>query len=194
MFTNLDRARAEVTASAAGGAPFLMAFGLSLSLTGLAAFWLPTRTAALVLLFQGNLALPLGFWLQGRMSWGRMAPDNPLRSLSVQLAMSQIAALPVVLLVYAVAPAATGVAVASVAAGHLVPYGWLHRTAIYLWLAPIVSVGTLIMAWRLGQAALPWTLIFMSAAYAASAALLYRHARALSEADRHRPTHAPAAA
>jgi hypothetical protein len=183
MFSDLNRARVEVTANSVGGAPFLFAFGLTIFLSGLAALWLPTKTAALVLLFQGNAALPLAFWLQRRMGWGEMSPDNPLRPLSIQLAMSQIAALPMVLLAFSLAPATTGVAIASVAAGHLVPYAWLHRTATYLWLAPSVSVGTLVIAFRLEQDALPWTLLYMAGAYAVAGVLLYRHARALGRVE-----------
>lgn len=194
MFTDVGRARAEVTASSAGGAPFIAAFALTIGLSGLAAFWLPTKTAALVLMFQGNVALPLAFWLQARLAWGRMSPDNPLKPLSIQLAMSQIAALPVVLIAYAVAPATTGAAMASVAAGHLVPYAWLHRTAVYLWLAPIVSVGTTVLVFVLGRDALPWSLLFMAAAYAAGAVLLYRRATRLGALDRAADPHAAAAA
>lgn len=183
MFTDLARARAEVTAHSAGGAPFLMAFGLSIGLVGVAAFWLPVKTAALILMFQGNVALPVAFLIERRMRWATASPDNPLRGLAIQVAMSQLAALPMVVLTYSVAPSAIGVAVASVAAGHLVPYGWLHRTRIYLWLAPAVSVGTLAIAAALGRSALPWTLLYMSAAYGVAAALLYRHAKALRAAD-----------
>jgi hypothetical protein len=93
--------------------------------------------------------------------------------------MSQLAALPMVIIAYDLAPETTGVAIASVAAGHLVPYAWLQRTAIYLWLAPCVSVGALgVMVLKMGEA-LPWTLLFMSASYLIAATLLYRHARNL---------------
>lgn len=195
MLNHLDRARAEITSSSAGGAPFLASFGLSIGLTGLSAFWLPTRTAALILMFQGNLALPLAFWLERRVAWGRMTSDNPLKPLAIQLAMSQIAALPMVLLAFAIEPATTGAAVASVAAGHLVPYAWLHRTSIYLWLAPAVSLGTMGLVFALGRAALPWSLLYMSAIYAVAAVLLYRRARMLSAADRRSDhVHATAAA
>jgi len=182
MSLDLTRARAEVTASSAGGAPFLFSFGLTIFLTGLLALWLPTKTAALVLLFQGNVALPMAFLLQRRMAWGEMSPGNPLRPLSIQLAMSQIAALPMVLLAFGLAPHTTGVALASVAAGHLVPYAWLHRSSIYLWLAPAVSIGTLLIALELKQEALPWTLFYMAGAYALAGVGLYRHARGLPPA------------
>ena len=182
MSIDLTRARMEVTASSASGAPFLFSFGLTIFLTGLLALWLPTKTAALILLFQGNVALPLAFLLQRRLAWGEMSADNPLRPLSIQLAMSQIAALPMVLLAFGLAPHTTGVALASVAAGHLVPYAWLHRTPIYLWLAPAVSICILLIAIELKQEALPWTLFYMAGAYALAGVGLYRHARGLRPA------------
>lgn len=94
--TDLDRARAEVTAASSGGAPFLFAFALTLGLTGIAAFWLDVRTTAVITLFQGNAALPLAFGLERVMSDVRLSDDNPLKPLSIQLAMSQILALPIV--------------------------------------------------------------------------------------------------
>jgi hypothetical protein len=60
-------------------------------------FFVPLETAALVAIFQGNAALPLAFWLERRLGAGPMTADNPLRLLSVQLAMSQIVALPAVI-------------------------------------------------------------------------------------------------
>jgi len=181
--TEITRARAAITASSVGGAPFLASFGLTIGLVGLAAFWLPTKSAALALLFQGNLALPLAFGLERRLRWAPMAADNPLRGLAIQLALSQLAALPMVLLAYTLAPWTTGVAMASVAAGHLLPYAWLHRTSTYIWLAPAVSLGTLAIAAILRESALPWTLLYMTGVYWTAAALLYRHARVLHEAD-----------
>ena len=61
--TDLEIARREVSESSAGGAPFLIAFGVSLLACGIAAFYLPQRQAALVVMFQGGLALPAAFLL-----------------------------------------------------------------------------------------------------------------------------------
>lgn len=191
---DLHRARVEVTASSAAGAPFLGAFALTIFLSGLCALWLPVKTAALVLMFQGNVALPVAFLAEKRLAWGTMAKDNPLRSLSAQLAMSQLAAMPVVLIVWSIAPQATGAALGSIAGAHLVPYAWLHRTAIYVWSALVVSIGTFAMVVALEQDALPWSLFLMAGAYAATAILLYRHARRQSTLDGTRPNRASLAA
>ena len=51
----------------------------------LAGFYLPPKTAALMLMFQGGVALPAAFLLERRLGWGPMAKENPLNALSVQL-------------------------------------------------------------------------------------------------------------
>jgi hypothetical protein len=84
-------------ASSAGGAPFLFAYGLTLFVTAILYFFLPIQVVALVAMFQGSLALPLAFWLERRLGAGPISPDNPLRPLSVQMAMSQILVLPAVI-------------------------------------------------------------------------------------------------
>jgi hypothetical protein len=85
----LNQAFAEVSRSSAGDAPFLMAYGSTFLITGILSYLLPTETVALMAMFQGGAALPVAFWLERRIGQGRMAPNNPLRALSVQLAMSQ---------------------------------------------------------------------------------------------------------
>ncbi len=194
MKHDLEAARIEVTASSAAGAPFLGSFAVTLFVTAVLSFWLPTRTAALVLLFQGNVALPVAFWLERRMAWAPMSKENPLRSLSIQLAMSQLAAMPIIILVWSIAPQATGAAFGSIAGAHFVPYAWLHRTSIYIWIAPVVSVGTFAIVWALKQEALPWSLLLMAASYAVTAVLLYRYARRQGRLDGTRPSDAPAPA
>ena len=171
---DVDRARDEVTASSAGGAPFLIAFGTTILLTALASFALPVRMAALVLLFQGNIALPLAWLLQRRMATASLSRDNPLRVLSIQVAMSQIVALPAVLIVYSFAPWAVPAAFAAVGAGHFVPYAWLQRTPVYIGLAIAISVGSSLITAVLRDRAFAPVLLFMSACYAISATLILR--------------------
>ena len=91
---DLNLARTEVSQSSAGGAPFLLCFGATIFVCAVAGFYLPPKTAALMLMFQGGVALPAAFMLERRMGWGPMAKDNPLNALSVQLAMSQIVGVP----------------------------------------------------------------------------------------------------
>jgi len=139
--TDLTRARHDIVTSSAGGAPFLICFGATIALAGLVWPLLPVKIAALVVMFQGNLALPAAFWLERRMGWTTMAADNPLKSLSIQLAMSQIVAFPAVIVAYALSPAAVPVTLAAIAGGHFLPYSWLQRTPVYIALAIAVSAG-----------------------------------------------------
>ena len=180
---HLDRARADVTASSAGGAPFLLAFGCTIGLAGLLGFYLPVKTAAIVAMFQGGVALPVAFWLERRLGSKRMEPDNPLRSLSIQLAMSQTVALPVVILVYSLNPVGVPAALAAIAGGHFLPYAWLQRTRLYAVLGAVVSLGGLAITIALGKQSFSYVLLFLSASYFVSAPLLYRHAKALERQD-----------
>jgi hypothetical protein len=171
---HLDAAREDVTASAAGGAPFLIAFGATILLTALVSLAVPADTAALVLLFQGNIALPVGFLLERRMARRRMSRGNPLRALSIQLAMSQIVALPAVIIVYSLAPWAVPAAFAGAGAAHFFPYAWLHRTPVYIVVGVAISVGSFAITLLLQEQAFAPVLVFISACYWISATLIVR--------------------
>lgn len=179
MSMTVDDARQEVTRSSAGGAPFLIAFGTTLFACAIASFWLTREQAALAVMFQGMVALPAAFALERKMAWGPMAKDNPLMSLSIQLAMSQIVAFPVVIAVYDWAPGGVPLAMASIAGGHFLPYAWLQRTAVYVWLGVAVSVGGIAIQIALGPAAFPYVLLNMTGCYFVGAVLVYRAARKL---------------
>ena len=177
---DLNLARGEVSQSSAGGAPFLLCFGATIFVCALAGFYLPPKSAALLLMFQGGVALPAAFILERRMAWGPMAKDNPLNSLSVQLAMSQIAAFPIVIAVYDWQPAGVALAMASIAGGHFLPYAWLQRTNLYVALGIAVPTGALLLQIVLGRDAFPFILLWMSACYWISAPLVRRAAKELT--------------
>lgn len=111
---DLEQAQDEVSASSAGGAPFLIAYGLTLFITVILSFFIPINIVALVAMFQGSIALPLAFWLERRMGSGPMSSGNPLRPLSVQMAMSQILALPAIIVAYSLDPRLVPVVLAAV--------------------------------------------------------------------------------
>ena len=85
---DLKRAFTEVSASSAGGAPFLIAYGSTFLITGILSLFIQRPTVALIAMFQGAVALPIAFWLERRMGTARMAPDNPLKDLSMLMAVS----------------------------------------------------------------------------------------------------------
>jgi hypothetical protein len=182
MTMDLHAARTEVSQSSAGGAPFLICFGATLLACAALWFVLPLEQAALVVMFQGGVALPCAFLLERRMAWGPMAKDNPLNALSIQLAMSQIVAFPIVIAMFDLRPGGVPLAMASIAGAHFVPYAWLQRTNVYIWLAVAVSGGALAVQILAGPRAFPLILMLMTGAYWAGAALVYRAARQLTAA------------
>ncbi len=173
---DLDQAFTEVSASSSGGAPFLIAYGGTFLITAILSLLLPRRTVAWIAMFQGGVALPLAFWLERKMGTTRMAPTNPLRQLSVQMAMSQALGLPLLILVYSLNPGGIPLALASLGGVYFLPYAWLHRTRIYAVFAFAVSIGSFAIQLVLASRAFSVVLFFVAVIYWATAPLVYRHA------------------
>jgi hypothetical protein len=180
--SDLDRALNEVSASSAGGAPFLIAYGATFFITGILSFFISLEAAALIAMFQGSVALPIAFWLERRLGTGRMAADNPLRPLSVQLAMSQILGLPALIVIYSLNPVAVPAVLAGLGGVHFIPYAWLHRTRLYIILGVALAIGAFVLLILLRSQALPYTLLYIGILYWILAPLVYRHAQGIVRA------------
>lgn len=185
--SDLVRAQNEVSASSAGGAPFLMAYGGTLLVTGILYYLLPLSTVALIAIFQGTVALPIAFWLERQLGWQTRSAANPLQSLSVQMAMSQVLALPATIIAYSLNPAVVPAVLAAVGGGHFLPYAWLHRTRAYVVLAVLVSLGAFALQLLLKASAFPYILFFMALVYAFIAPVVYRNAVALTRNEVNSP-------
>lgn len=183
VYSEHDWARDDVSASSAGGAPFLIAYGATIFITAILYYFMPLETVALVAMFQGSVALPMAFWLERRLGSKRMDINNPLRQLSVQMAMSQVVALPVVIIVYNLYPVAVPAALAAIGGAHFLPYAWLHRTQIYFVLGVVLSVGAFALQVLFKAGAFPYVLFFMSLLYWITAPLVYRHAAKIVRAQ-----------
>ncbi len=176
-YNGFTRALDEVSASSAGGAPFLICYGATFIISGLIAFFLPREISALLAMFQGVVALPLALWLERRMGAIRMTMNNPLRSLSGQLAISQAFALPFLIVIYNINPGQIPVVMAGLGGMHFMPYGWLHRTRIYIVLGAIISLGSFALVIALQTAAYAYILLFVGMAYWIAAPLVLRHSK-----------------
>lgn len=178
-FGDFTRARDEVSASSAGGAPFLICYAVTFIITGVAAFFLPRETSALMAMFQGGVALPAALWLERRMGTKRLSDDNPLKRLSAQLAISQAFAIPFLIVVYNIDPGQIPVVMAGLGGVHFMPYAWLHRTNIYIGLGATLSVGAFALVLGLQTSAYAIILLFVGVMYAICAPLVYRHAQSI---------------
>jgi hypothetical protein len=178
-FNNLEWVQDDVSASSAGGAPFLIAYGATLFISAILSFFIAVETAALIALFQGTVALPLAFWLERRLGSKPRSADNPLQPLSVQMAMTQVVALPAAIIAYSLNPATVPAVLAAIGGGHFLPYAWLHRTQIYFVLGVALSIGAFVLQVVLRSAAFSYILLYMSVAYWVTAPLVYKHAARL---------------
>ena len=180
---NLTQAFTEVSASSAGGAPFLIAYGTTFILAGILSYLLPAETAALVAMFQGGVALPVAFWLERRMGWGQMSLENPLRALSRLLAFSQALALPALIVAFNLNPRSIPVILAGLGGVHFLPYAWLHRTRLYVALGIAVSLGAFALQLVLGATAFHINLLYVGIVYWVATPAVYRHAAQFTQTD-----------
>ena len=127
-------------------------------------------------MFQGGVALPVAFWLERKIGWGRMAADNPLRALSVQLAVSQALALPALIVAFNLNPRSIPVILAGLGGVHFLPYAWLHRTRLYTALAVAISFGAFGVQLLVGPLGFHYILFYVGVIYWLAAPLVYRQA------------------
>lgn len=172
----------EVSASSAGGAPFLLCYGITFTLTGLLAFFLPREISALIAMFQGGVALPAALWLERRMGTTRMSGDNPLKQLSALIAMSQGLAIPFLIVIYSTDPGQIPVTMAGLGGVHFLPYAWLHRTRIYSFLAGAVAVGAFALVLALQGQSFSYILLWVGICYLVAAPMVMRHSRSVQTA------------
>ena len=117
---DLKEALDEVSASSAGGAPFLISYGATFLITGISPSSCPARQSPLS---PCSRAPPLSRQPSGwsvRLGPRRMSADNPLRPLSGLMAMSQMLGLPLLILVYSLNPG--GIPLALAALGGYISY------------------------------------------------------------------------
>ena len=178
VFGGFRKALDEVSGSSAGGAPFLICYGVTFIVTGILAFFLARETSALIAMFQGGVALPVAFMLERRIGTGRMSAENPLKSLSAQLAVSQALAIPFLIVAYNVNPDQIPVMMAGLGGVHFLPYAWLHRTRIYVLIGVVISVGAFVAILASSvSASFEYILLLVGVTYLAAAPFVYRHAK-----------------
>jgi hypothetical protein len=153
---------------------------LTFLITGLLSFVLPISTVALIAMFQGAVALPIALFLERRLGSKRMESNNPLRSLSGQMAVSQALGLPALIAAYSLDPTIVPLVLASLGGVHFLPYSWLHRSRIYLYLAAVVSLGAFLIQLLLPSNEFTIILLFVAVIYLVAAIPLYRNAARLT--------------
>ena len=178
-FVDFKTALDEVSTSSAGGAPFLICYGITFILTGIAANFLPRETSALLVMFQGAVALPVALWLEKRMGTTRMSDENPLKELSAYMAISQGLAIPFLIVLYNIDPGQIPVAMAGLGGVHFLPYAWLHRTRLYAFLAGAVAFGAFALVLFFQIQSYILILFFVGIMYLIASPLVLRHARSM---------------
>jgi hypothetical protein len=137
-----DVERDESLIANRGGFSFLFVHGWTWIAAAALTLVLPIKVAALVYLFQGFVAFPLSLLLEHRLGYKTLSmKENSLVSLFVLIAVAQGLALPASIVVYNLNPLYLPVVFAATNGGHFLPYSWLHRTKVYVFLAIVAAFG-----------------------------------------------------
>jgi hypothetical protein len=144
LITSLERL-AEQNLS---GAAFLTAYGVTWVACGLLWRRATDQVAAYATLFQGLLALPAALGLSALI--GAIGQDRPvadeITQLSVLIGTSQLLGLPLLIVLvvrhqYHLVP----LAFAAITSMHFILYAWLYRTPVYIVMALLISLGTMVV-------------------------------------------------
>ena len=84
---------------------------------------------------------------------------------------------------YSLNPGAIPVVLASLGGVHFLPYAWLHRTRVYMYLGLVLGFGAFGLQVIRGSNAFTAILLFQAAVYWIAAPLVYRNARRLARAE-----------
>ena len=168
----VDDARSDTTRSSGGGVGILVAYAMTLGACGLLGLYATPHQTALATLVQGSIALPLAFALERFMGFPAMWRDNPLMPLVIQMALTQLVALPAGFIVFGLDPTWVPAAFAAIAGGHFLPYAWVHRTKLYLFLGIAVALVPAGIRWFGGSTATPYCLLAWSTLYLLGAILV----------------------
>jgi hypothetical protein len=141
---SINDLRAQNTYSTGGGFAFAIAYGITHCIVGVLTYVILVEQAALALMFQGILAMPLSFLIM-RVADVREPKDNPLSTLGIYLAISQVPAIAAFIVIFNIEPLYLPAIFAMVGATHFVPYGWLHQSRAWL----VLSAGMTIIPYAL---------------------------------------------
>lgn len=130
------------------GAVFLLAYGVTWVLCGVAWQRLRPRTSTFVTLFQGMLALPVALGASAVLGMFDRSPGEAMiTQLGVLIAMSQLLVLPLLIVLtakqfYTLVP----LCFAASSAIHFVPYAWLYQTPLYIVMPVVLAIGLAVVA------------------------------------------------
>lgn len=162
--------------------------GIGMPTAGLL-FWLgvawltrrfPVPQAVLYSFFLTGLVFPIGVALTRAAGGNLFSKSAGLTPLGILLAALQAFFWPIIVLVYAIAPAWTPWAMAILFGSHFLPYAWLHRSRAYAFLSASVAISLTVLA-LLTRDPLPADVPLVAAAcYAVSIAWMWLENRALA--------------
>ncbi|WP_321371823.1 DUF7010 family protein [uncultured Draconibacterium sp.] len=148
--TELNALRAELGTKAKNGIDFILAATIIWSL--IAVIWTLPFSAydrSIFTFMIGSFLLPLSLGLSKLLKTSWKIPDNPLQPLGLWLNFAQLFYFPFLIFVLIKHPDYFLMTYAIITGAHFFPYAWYYNNKAYAVMAGIISVGSLLLAFRL---------------------------------------------
>lgn len=149
---DLAKMKKDLTIRGKNGLPFLLAAAIVwiviaiIFLTPLDIQW-----QNILMLAATGLTFPLALLLAKLIKAEWKFKDNPLSKLGLYLNLAQFVYFPVILWAFAQRPSVMVLFFAIITGAHLFPFGWLYNTKAYYAMAPVTSVGVMLIGWTLSD-------------------------------------------
>ena len=148
MRLNLLKIRNELSVRSKNGIAFL---GAGMIVWGIITmlFFLPLEIAEqnIFMLISTGLMFPLAILLSRLLKADWKVKNHPLADLGLYLNVAQFVYFPLLFWVFMKSPHDFVLFFAVITGAHFFPYGWLYRVKAYYIMAPVISVGMMVIGW-----------------------------------------------
>ncbi len=126
---------------------------------------LPLLSKNLLTFFCTAPLLPLSFALSKLLNIDFQNKANPLTNLGILFSVNQILYLLIAMWVYPTVPEKMLMVLAIIFGAHLMPYGWLYKSKVYLVLSVVIPVCALVIGLNVEPYILAAVMIFFEVAF-----------------------------
>lgn len=155
---DLTKIQGDLSVRGKNGLPFLLSAALVwLIITIIFLVPLDIQWQNILMLATTGLTFPLALLAATLIKTEWKFNDNPLGKLGLYLNLAQFTYFPIILWAFAQRPNVMVLFFAIITGAHLFPFGWLYTAKAYYIMAPVISVGVMLLGWVFGNENL-WTI------------------------------------
>lgn len=160
----LQQLKNELSIQSKNGIPFLLSATIIwIIITIIFSLDLQTTNKNIIMLYATGLMFPLSITIAKFIKADWKSKDHPLGALGFQFNLAQTMYFPLLAWAFVKSPSEMILFFAIITAAHFYPFGWVYNTKAYYIMAPVISVGLMVIGWNRSDQNLwlmPLTMVF----------------------------------